>query len=50
MENKVFAEKTQIVKESSYFDNNFFTLNFNKMKFQFEYDKDLVESLLNVYY
>ena len=48
MENKIFSDKNLILKENCYFDNNFFSLNFFKLKSQLEYDIDLVESLLNV--
>jgi hypothetical protein len=31
------------------FDNKFFYRNFSKMKFQSEYDRDLIDNLLNVF-
>lgn len=49
MDNKIISDQTtnQINKEIV-FDKIFFASNFIKLKFQSEYDKELVENLLNV--
>lgn len=49
MENKISINRISDpnIKECV-FDNKFFSRNFSKMKFQSEYDKDLIDNLLNV--
>ena len=47
IDNKINYDQSNIENEVE-FDKKFFEFHFNKLKFQFEYDKNLVENLLIV--
>jgi hypothetical protein len=50
MENKISINRVGNPNtKECVFDNKFFYRNFSKMKFQSEYDKDLIDNLLNVF-